>query len=190
MDNYVGVKFLGYDLFECEVIIKRQNDYLVKDSLRARDDGAFCSIMTTEDIKDLLSKQDKLKEKKVGREQREKEETQKEIQEIRLKQDKENLFGFTDNKTDLQKGKILTTLMKTMLYNGNMITRKDFVISQLKAGYTPEIKEYKKRNKGKEGILKAYYVLYNHNNDSWIDVTKTEYDFAKYILSNNISISL
>lgn len=164
----------------------------------ARDDFVGCDIVTEADMRDILSKQPEYIVKYNERLKREAEyKIRLELKEKKRREEEEilererDLYGFLDGKTPLQCGKIQTILQKKFVYktyNSNedaggsetaqhqYMSRKNFVIHQLKNGYVP------KYECGKHMLCKMIdtarsYVYY---------ITKTEYDFGMYLLDNGI----
>lgn len=119
------------------------------------------------------------------------EQEKREQEETRIQAEKENLYGFDDEKTPMQKGKILKTLMKKYHYKSNNIdighmTRKDFIIRMLQENYTIEhltnLKYWKK-----DGFkIKENEYRFVAQDKSFYEITKTEFDFAKYLIDNKI----
>lgn len=105
-------------------------------------------------------------------------------------------YNYLDSKTQLQKGKILKVLNKEILYNDEFLTRKQLIHNILKENdncFTKEFlntNRYKKKNKNLECVKLAdkweYMLCFNEN--SIIDVTKTEFDYINYLLSSKITL--
>ena len=164
----------------------------------ARNDFAGCDIVTEADMHDILSKQPEYIVKYKERQKRETEyKIQLELQEKKRKEEaamleKEyDLYGFLDGNTPMQCGKIQMVLQKKFVYRihksdedteccdmvqRSYMSRKNFVIHQLRNGYMPKCEN------GKYMLCKMIdkargYVYY---------ITKTEYDFGMYLLDNGI----
>lgn len=161
-----------------------------------------CLIISEEEVKDMLNNYDEYKAKylRLMAEQKEwdRKEREREEREAKEKAERENLYGFDDGKTPMQRGKLLKTLLKEFMYydykeDGTRTvktqSRKDFVIHQLKKGYKPSheknVKMYSKRAECGYKLIPNYYTL-KLNNSSW-DITKTEYDFANYVKEKGIA---
>lgn len=187
MDNkYIGCKFLDYEGNTLEVV-ERYNEqfYLVKSPLHNWERKCG-ELMTDEDIERYLSSQEKIKaaiesnrkyQEEVDRKHREAE--QKRIE-------KEDLYGYDAHMTDMQRGKVLKTLMKSTAENGILMTRKDFIKSHIEAGaHTKQVDGvtsfYGSKWERKESKPKTEYRLYDADENSFYIITKTEYDFANYI---------
>lgn len=153
-------------------------------------------IMEQEQIEQYLSNQDALIEKleyrKVRAIENELEHKRIEEQERQEKEDYNNDYGFTSNKTLLQKGKILKTLNMEIKYNNEVITRKKRIYNIITGSENVYTKELLNTNRHTEKRIcleykklkdKKEYRLY-FNNSTFIDLTKTEYDFANYLLDN------
>lgn len=90
----------------------------------------------------------------------------------------DSYLGFTENK------RIMETLSKLIKYQGELncvLSRKDFIFNLLCDGYTPELSE-DDNNKVIYSIIKSFDTYTSR----W-KVTKTEYDFAVYLLDNNLN---
>lgn len=123
--------------------------------------------------------------------QREVEEEQKKLKEQEEERIKDYNFcyGYTDNKTDLQKGKILKTLNQNILYNNNFYTRKNLIHKLINNNSRIEIynntNRYRKKNmelERKKLKDKIEYRFY-YDGNTFITVTKTEYEYIRYLLS-------
>lgn len=174
------------------------NDYLDKFIITVIDKGLWLykwlfSIVKDYDIKNntnyykkaLHNRQLKLEENERKEQQRkeeyakrEEERKAKEEEEKRLKDIENFCNGFTDNKSPMQQQRIANTLNKLVRVNGVVMQRKENVLNKLNAGYEPKIKPLYNKN----DILKDNLVL--ENKDGWfIELTKTEYDYALYLLN-------
>lgn len=100
-------------------------------------------------------------------------------------------YGYTDNKTALQSGKILKALNKNVVYNDKLYSRKELIhklieeSSECKTNIFNNDTRTKKVN-GERVKLKTRIEYEFHFDGSIIDVTKTEYDYINYLLSNNL----
>lgn len=122
------------------------------------------------------------------------EKRQKEI-EVKEKEEQEYNFcySYTDTKTDLQKGKILKTLNQKVLFDNEFYTRKELIHKLINSN--SRIEEYyninrysKKKIEGEYKKLdnKLEYRFYYSKEKAFLDITKTEYNYIKYLLDNNI----
>lgn len=106
---------------------------------------------------------------------------------LSIKQIQNTYFGFTNSKTALSQTRIEDTLNKLIMYNGEVMTRKQFVYIKLHEGCKPEVAYdvvYYSRKLQDYTKPKTEYRLSKDN--LYNEVSKTEYDYAVYLLSNNI----
>jgi len=100
----------------------------------------------------------------------------------------QNTFlGFTDTFTPLQKSKVSSTLDTQIKHNNVIMPKKQFIYLKLNEGYTPHIKEdisYYSRKLQDYTKPKSEYRLSN-SEGSYYSITKTEYNFAVYIIQND-----
>lgn len=120
-----------------------------------------------------------------------KDEKEKNAEEERKKKEKEdaaNIDGFADDKTPLQRGRIIKALNKKYMYTGNnegwefakgLLTRKDFI----KKALANNKDVFKRIENGK-----TYYGMFEkgkENTDgypsSWYTINKIEYEYASYL---------
>jgi len=100
---------------------------------------------------------------------------------------KDTYLGFTDNLKPMQKAKAEKTLDKLIRCNGNVITNKEFILIKLQEGLTPSIEEdysYYSRKLQGDTKPKTDYRLKDQDG-SFYHITKTEYNYALYLLENN-----
>lgn len=83
------------------------------------------------------------------------------------------LNEFTANMSPMQKGKVITALEKTFTYDGERYTRKDFV------------EKYFDKFVKEEYRGKPEYRAYTGERNSFVVVTKTEYDYAMFLQTYN-----
>ncbi|MFW6016260.1 MAG: hypothetical protein ACOCRK_07450, partial [bacterium] len=101
---------------------------------------------------------------------------------------KTTYFGFTDNKKPMQKAKIEQSLDKLIRVDGVVVTRKEFIRNILKKGYIPYIEEnycYYSKKLDDYTKPKNDYRLTDQKENSFYQITKTEHDYANYLLENN-----
>jgi len=101
-------------------------------------------------------------------------------------------YGYVDNKSDIQRGKILKILNTKELFNGIVRTRKN-VIENTITNNTVTLETYNNINRysshkvcltyKKLADKIEYRLLYN---DMLLEVTKTEYDYAAYLIDNEL----
>lgn len=100
------------------------------------------------------------------------------------------LCGYGNSKTQIQVERLYNILSKLYFYNGNYMTRKDFIIKAISEGGRIERKDgiityYGSKWNPKQSKPKTEYRLYISEN-SYYAVTKTEYDFANYIINKAV----
>lgn len=117
----------------------------------------------------------------------------KRIKELEDQIEYENVYGYLDNVTPLQKGKILKVLNVKAFYNDNGIflghwTRKKFLYEMIKKGYTLEHEiNITYWNKKLEEKTKANeYRLVSPIDNDYYEITKTEFDYTNYLINNVI----
>lgn len=101
---------------------------------------------------------------------------------------KNTYLGFTDNKKPMQKQRIEDTLDTLVRNNGELLYRKEFVFLKLIDGYLPSIeKNYSYYSVRLDDYTKpkTLYKL-QADNGEYFEVTKTEHDFAKHVIDNNL----
>lgn len=100
----------------------------------------------------------------------------------------ESTLGFSNTKTPMQKARTENTLNKLWRFNEGIMTEKDFVINRLLDGYTVEkeegYQEYKRN--GELTKPKTAYKLLKEGVSTFNLITKTAYDFAVYVIDNNL----
>lgn len=119
------------------------------------------------------------------------EQLQKEIELEEQKQLEYNFcYGYICDKTDLQKGKILKVLNKNIVYHDELMTRKQFIHKMIRESDECKTEIYNNTNRCtskrinleyKKLVDKVEYRFYT--DDSFIEVTKTEYDYISYLLT-------
>lgn len=164
----------------------KNDDYIVEQKNLIEGDIRNDIIYSKDEIEKFLAKQEEISiavnsDIDFNKKMQEKERLQKEYEEFKNKE-YNNTFGYTDNMKDMQKGKILKYLNKqTRYYNDEnkpteVVSQKDFVLKKLKEGYIPE---YQKDQKEK-------YLLAKKSKNICNIITKTNYDYACYLMSINI----
>ena len=100
-----------------------------------------------------------------------------------------SFLGFTDNMKPLQKSKVEKYLNSLIRYNDTVLAEKDWIFQLLQNGYAPEIEEnYSYYSRKKDGYTKPkkLYMLAKENG-SFYEVSKTSYEFAKYLIENDLT---
>ena len=164
--------------------------YLVSDSSQS---AGFKDIMTAEDIVSA----EKLATANI--ESRAKQNAEQAIidaKEAEKKAEYENVQGFVDDKTPMQRANILKALNKNVTLDGVLTTRKKFIEGLVGAGKTTSTRE---ENKVKEMSRRASFRANQQEQDEHerrmreagkkivyalggFDVTKTEYDYANFLI--------
>lgn len=110
--------------------------------------------------------------------------------ELKEKQDYYFCYGYIDNKTDLQKGKILKILNIKEHFNGQYISRKNLIHKLIHNYNDIELEIYKNTNRySKKRVCLTYKKLVDkieyrihYNKNHLLEVTKTEYSYIKYLI--------
>lgn len=89
------------------------------------------------------------------------------------KQKHESFYGFTDGMTLMEKGRVVKILDRQYRYNGVVMSRAEHVKSSIESGCT--ISTRLKANGS------TMYCL-DTTRSSYYTITKTEYDFARYLM--------
>jgi len=100
---------------------------------------------------------------------------------------KDTYLGFTGNLKPMQKVRAEKTLDNLIRCNGNVITNKEFILIKLQEGLIPGIEEdysYYSRKLQSDTKPRTDYRLKDQDG-SFYHITKTEYDYANYLLKNN-----
>lgn len=188
--EHVGkVLFSMYDKVKVEKIGNTSNGkewYFINVSYPEEANGYY-DLWDQNTMERHLNKQEEYKNNIERRRIREAEQEAKEQEEARKQAEKENLYGFTDNMTAMQKGKILKCLMTELYFENVKITRKEFCIILLKRNYYTKTKEYSNMyNKKAKNDYTLSRGLYHPTDKTFYEVTKTEQDFFNYLKDNNI----
>ena len=86
---------------------------------------------------------------------------------------------------DMQRGKVLKILLKSIFTDGRCMARKDFIVNHILNGSSVKqvdnvITSYGSKWDSKVSKPKTEYRLYMPDNSFYV-ITKTEFDFAQYI---------
>lgn len=148
--------------------------YLVKKYIEVMDSGFSKVILTENEVEYIIEKQEKLKKQVKDKAERKR---KRRAEQEKTEKNYKDLKGFADSKSKMQLGRIRKTLNKEYIYKryNRTMTRKDYIIALIKDGYnTLENRE------GERALV---------NGDVWLlqsDFTKTEFDFAEYLIKNNL----
>lgn len=96
-----------------------------------------------------------------------------------------SFLGFTKSKSPMQAGKIEKALRKAYRYNidgsYHIMERRDAVLFYLRSGEKPFVDEYIVNGKAKKE-----YSMKKPGDRYYSIITKTEFDFANYLISNDL----
>ena len=176
-----------------------KNFYLISEKNLITNETRNDILMTNGQITEALSNQDYIIEKvnKSIASHKKYLEYERQEQEKQAEQERQynNTYGYADNMSPMAKGRVLKILNKTENYYNNgkyigTIARKDFIKNILESGGNIEhktnlkywAKNYELKTKENE------YRLIN-SDKSFYTVTKTEYNYALYLLNNVICIT-
>lgn len=172
----IGKIFYDCQHDECEIVgifPQDQNFYMIKNSIN-KNTGSYV-LWSDEDYERYFSAQDKIKQSIVRRAEQNKQDAEREHKLLLEKQLEENLYGFDANMTPMQRGKVLKCLLKLLNYqNYGIMSRKDYIIKRLQGGSTLNTEESQKY-----GTIR---MLRFPDGETYTDLTKTEYDFAEYLV--------
>lgn len=179
-------------------VLRQYNNkfYLIEEKDLITEESRNDILLTEEQIINYLNNQESIIIKvnnalEYHKKSLEKERIEEEKQQA-IEREYNNTYGYTDNMTAMQKGKVLKILNKKENYydNGNYIgtiARKDFIKKLLESGSNVEHKtNVSNWNKKSEVTIKGNeYRLLCVDNSFYI-ITKTEYDYSMYLLNNSI----
>lgn len=182
--NYIGLKFKGFQGQEMTVIkyMDQFKMYYVEEITKTGFKGN--ELMDDERIQFYLSKQEEIlasdkKMQEINQQIKEREEKEK--------QEYENVYGYCDNMSPMQKAKVLKTLNKSMRHNNKTMTRKEFIYNLIQEGYTVRIIDKLQTSQKKVNLERIAYYKYDvpviENKEGFYTITKTEYNFALYLLN-------
>jgi len=98
-----------------------------------------------------------------------------------------SFLGFTDNMKGIKTVKTENTLNNLIRYNGTVLTQKDWIFQLLQNGYTPKVEEdYSYYSQKKQAYTKPKNLYMLEKEGSFYEVSKTAYEFAKYLIENNL----
>jgi hypothetical protein len=101
---------------------------------------------------------------------------------------KNTYFGFTDQLSALQKGKVEKSLDQLYRFNGKVVTEKERILLIIKDGFTPAYEEnysYYSRKTDAMTKPKTLYKLSGEN--SFYEINKTIYNFALHLIESNFT---
>lgn len=107
---------------------------------------------------------------------------------------KNTYFGFTENMSPMQAARVKKSLDKLIRYNGEVMTKKEYIYKKLKEGVKPSYQEnysyYSSKTKTMtkpKTLYKLQWTEINHlgnENIVFNEISKTEYEFACYLIEN------
>lgn len=116
--------------------------------------------------------------------------------ELKEKQENDFCYGYTDNMKDMQRGKVLKALNKRIVRNNNWISRKRAIEEIIRDNKTIELKKVTLTNRySSKKVNLTYKELKDKTehriyfNDCFMEITKTEFDYATYLINNDLVIS-
>lgn len=193
MKYQAGFKFMtGNTDYEIITFLERHNMYLLKNYTENRQDELMPEsqidnyINDIENIKIRKEKNRIFLEKQAELERLEKEKQEQEEREYN------NTYGYADNMSPMAKGKVLKILNTKENYCSSgksigYIKRKDFIKSIVESGGTVEHKtNLKYYNNKSELKIKANEYRLCLTDNSFYEITKTEFDYATYIINNQL----
>lgn len=144
-------------------------------------------IWNEAELKRVIDSQDKQRfnnEQRIIRLAKEKAEEERQAEAQRAKED---LYGFGDNLLPMQKKRVLNCLMKQYRYDGVVMTRKEFVVTRINRGYYLDIKTFDNQGRRAKNEFVTVNMLCHPTNNTFSEITKTEYDFATYLIANKVA---
>lgn len=117
-----------------------------------------------------------------------KEDAKREKEQAEMLTEKAKYLGWADDMTPLRFGQVSTTLDVSIRVDGKIMTRREFIINCLKDGWTPQKEDgvtswYKRGREVQESKPRTEYHL--HKAEYVYQISKTEYDFAVYLVERN-----
>lgn len=172
--KYIGLKFID-NFYNVREVIEYDN---VKSCYYVtRVDSKGYEILTTTNIEFFLQKQDKytarIEQLKIQ------EEEERQIQELENKK-LEKLNNFLNKYSSLQKGKLKKHMLISVFYNEKLYKNYELIELLYNNGYTPTIESISKWTE-KSGIIKK--EVYTMKNDSFVEVSKTQFNYGLYLAS-------
>lgn len=94
-------------------------------------------------------------------------------------------LGWADGMTPAQLARAVATLEAIIDHEGQWITKRQFIIRMARAGWMPRKEEgipswVKRNGQYQEGRSRTEYQI--HKDGKYYKITKTEYEFAKYLV--------
>ena len=179
----IGTNFYGWNLKEQVILgymnFKGEQVYISNDvydwqgnkvDYKGRIHG---DILTEED----MQKEMDLQPSRLATIQRYKEQEEEENRQQEAEAEEARCFGYCDTLSPMAAGKARNALYKSVMYNGKAVKKKDFIKMLADNGdYTAQEKFFANYKNGKSP---CYCIV--HNNGSWYEVSKTEYNLFIYL---------
>jgi hypothetical protein len=100
-----------------------------------------------------------------------------------------NILGYGNELSEMRKAKLINTLDKQYRYDGVILHRYEFIINRIVEGLKLELEEnYSYYSSKIDGYTKpkTLYKLKSED-DSYYEIIKIEYDFATWLINNDIT---
>lgn len=106
-----------------------------------------------------------------------------------LAAEKAKYLGWVDDMTPLRFGQVSALMDTSIRVDGKITTRREFIINCIKDGWVPQKKDgvtswYKRGGKYKESNPRTEYELHKEGFVYVYKISKTEYDFAVYLVEH------
>ncbi|HFL3653717.1 TPA: hypothetical protein ACG3P3_001441 [Clostridioides difficile] len=99
-----------------------------------------------------------------------------------------NDLGYTKNMKKMIAARTINVLNEFINYDGYIMKKMNFITLLILKGYRPEVKEnFSYYSKKIDGYTKPKILYILSNSDSYINISKTEFDFAKWLITSNIT---
>ena len=106
-----------------------------------------------------------------------------------LAAEKAKYLGWVDDMTPLRFGQVSALMDTSIRADGKITTRREFIINCIKDGWVPQKKDgvtswYKRGGEYKESNPRTEYELHKEGFVYVYKISKTEYDFAVYLVEH------
>lgn len=100
-----------------------------------------------------------------------------------------DFYGWSDNMTSRQFGKVCVSLDKIVQYNGKQMYKYEYIAELLREGHKPFKIESKDRNyMGRDTDSKTIYGLKKPDELWYHELDKIAYEYAQYLYENNVLV--
>lgn len=187
-----GLTFFSRPKYQNTVLRPFNNElYLIEQKDILTGETRSNILLSLDDIQNDLNNQEEYKiiiEQSIQFELKMKQQEAKQKQSEEEEQKEYNfVYGYCDNKNSLQSAKILKVLNKEIKYNGQWIKRKDFIKQLIDNGWTLYIIDSlltsSRKIQGERIENYKYNVPAIRNGSELMEITKTEYDYAYYLMN-------